>query len=221
MKGTIRNIILFFLFSSCSFKATVSESFFFKKTKTGVSGIYTITLDLKEARNMIYALKKVEASGDQDLDAFVYNAFHEVAHSLSKYSGIDNVALIYDQKFLHFTLKFEFSDLKSLNKALSIIDNPRKSKSTLIIQDGRVIRNLSAIEDIFKRYRSEIENEKGLVRFKLFFKDVKWISTYTFEGYKIRPPTHGYKTISLDNTTVGYEHFLVDMDGYKHTIFIS
>lgn len=221
MKMFSRNIIFIFFLSSCSFKANIVESFLFKKTKNCISGKYTITLDLTAARSMVFALKKIEESEDQDLDAFVYNAFHEVAHLISKFSGIEKVTLSYDQKFLRFTLTFEFSDLKSLNRALSIIDRSKESTPIIMIQDGRVVRNLSAIEDIFKYHINEIEDEKDLVRFKLFFKDIKWISIYAFDGYKVRPPTNGHKEISADCKVIGFEHFLVDMEGYKHIIFIS
>lgn len=220
-------IFILFLFQSCaislSLDAWVEEHIIFKKgdsTHVPLSGTYSFMLDLTKARPLLSVLKGLEGNAE-DIDALFYNSFHAAGARIAEVPGVTNVSFKHDNSFLHFTITFDFNSLKSLNEALGCIKRHKKDqRASIRFGDGRLVREFSVEEGLLQQPSSM--SEEKFTRFKLFFKKIKWQTTYIFECFRVRRPTHGYKELARDRHGIVFEHFLVDMTtGCRHVIYLA
>lgn len=220
-------ILILFLIHSCgtslSLDALVSEQIIFNRSKnatTAFSGTYSFTLDLRKSQVLLDILKGLEGAS-ADLDAFFYNSFHEAGNLISEVRGVTNVKFKHDSMFLHFTISFDFNGLRALNEAISCIRKSKKDHlASIKLDDGRLVREFAVVETLLQ-HPSGICEEK-FTRFELFFKKIKWQTTYVFEDRRVRRPTHGYKELANDKHGIVFEQLLIDMSsGCRHVIYLA
>lgn len=218
-----KNIIIVIgsLFSSCSLEGSILEKFFFKKNQ---SGNYSITVDLKKYSTVINLVERIEGKVN-DFSEAMYTFFSNAAEKIRQIRDIQNITLTYNEKLSHFTLYFEFNNLKALNNALILIGEYITEGDLVSLKNNnhQFIRRLPNFANVFAIITKDKKSTEERFGIKYFLKNLKLISIYEFENMKIRNPTSGFSKISKNHKTIVYDAFLIDMteENTVHNIFLK
>lgn len=182
MKKALAALLILLTALSTSSCVNVIEKFFFKKDG---SGTYTMTVEMGGLADMIRGFGGDEADLNEALSG-ASDEFEKLANRLEGIEGISNIRKELNSEDLTFSYLFDFSEVKSLNHALSAINHDEENDGKEIkYQEFFVKENKSIIRtelDPFKKSLNDLENEDmGGMDIESLFGDMYYDLVMEFE----------------------------------------